>query len=101
MSQRLCPDPTDLCNQARGYWRHFAQGWKDTNTFIAWSKQRGGPYMPTPLVYGDLLYTCSNQGVLTAYNADTASGSIRSGWVVRAARSPRHPLPPMQDLLVE
>jgi len=42
-----------------------------TNTFIAWSKQRGGPYMPTPLVYGDLLYTCSNQGVVTAYNADT------------------------------
>jgi outer membrane protein assembly factor BamB len=42
-----------------------------SNTFIAWSKQRGGPYMPTPVVYGDILYTCSNQGVLTAYNADT------------------------------
>src|SRR6185437_9184051 len=27
--------------------------------------------MPTPLVYNDMLYTCSNQGVLTAYNADT------------------------------
>ena len=27
--------------------------------------------MPTPIVYGDILYTCSNQGVLTAYNADT------------------------------
>ena len=27
--------------------------------------------MPTPVVYGDLLYTCSNQGVLTAYNAKT------------------------------
>ena len=44
---------------------------KDANGFIAWSKQRGGPYMPTPVVYGDLLYTCSNQGVLTAYNART------------------------------
>lgn len=41
-----------------------------SNSFIAWSKQRGGPYMPTPVVYGDILYTCSNQGVLTAYNAD-------------------------------
>jgi hypothetical protein len=41
-----------------------------SNNFIAWSKQRGGPYMPTPVVYGDILYTCSNQGVLTAYNAD-------------------------------
>ena len=44
---------------------------KDSNEFIAWSKQRGGPYMPTPVVYGDYLYTCSNQGVLTAYNAKT------------------------------
>jgi len=44
---------------------------KDSSDAIAWSKQRGGPYMPTPVVYGDLLYTCSNQGVLTAYNAMT------------------------------
>src|SRR5712664_28136 len=44
---------------------------KESNSFIAWSKKRGGPYMPTPIVYGDLLYTCSNQGVLTAYNVDT------------------------------
>ena len=42
-----------------------------SNEFIAWSKDRGGPYMPTPIVYGDLLYTCSNNGVLTAYNAKT------------------------------
>jgi len=44
---------------------------KESSDAIAWSKQRGGPYMPTPVVYGDLLYTCSNQGVLTAYNAMT------------------------------
>jgi outer membrane protein assembly factor BamB len=44
---------------------------KESNEFIAWSKKRGGPYMPTPIAYGDLLYTCSNQGVLTAYNVDT------------------------------
>lgn len=39
---------------------------------IAWSRSRGGPYMPTPLVYGDHLYTLSNNGVLTCYKA--ASG---------------------------
>lgn len=44
---------------------------KDSNQFIAWSKTRGGPYMPTPIVYGDYLYTVSNQGVFTAYNAKT------------------------------
>lgn len=44
---------------------------QESNEFIAWSKMRGGPYMPTPVVYGDLLYTCSNNGVLAAYNAKT------------------------------
>lgn len=44
---------------------------KDSSDAIAWSKPRGGPYMPTPIVYGDVFYTCSNQGVLTAYNAKT------------------------------
>jgi outer membrane protein assembly factor BamB len=44
---------------------------KDSSDFIAWSKQRGGPYMPTPIVYGELLYTLSNNGVVTAYNAKT------------------------------
>jgi outer membrane protein assembly factor BamB len=36
---------------------------------IAWSHKRGGPYTPTPLIYGDILYIVNNQGVLTTYNA--------------------------------
>jgi outer membrane protein assembly factor BamB len=44
---------------------------KESSDFIAWSKARGGPYMPTPIVYGELFYTLSNQGVVTAYNAKT------------------------------
>ena len=43
----------------------------ESNEGIAWSKKRGGPYLPSPLVYGDLLYLCSNNGVLTAYNTKT------------------------------
>ena len=38
---------------------------------IAWSMKRGGPYMPTPVVYGEHLYVVSNNGVLTVYNAKT------------------------------
>jgi outer membrane protein assembly factor BamB len=38
---------------------------------IAWSHQRGGPYMPTPILYGDFLYACSNNGVVTCYRAKT------------------------------
>lgn len=38
---------------------------------IAWSHLRGGPYMPTPIVYGDYLYTCANNGVITCYQANS------------------------------
>jgi outer membrane protein assembly factor BamB len=42
-----------------------------TNQHIAWSMQRGGTYMPTPLIYGEYLYTCANQGVMACYNPKT------------------------------
>jgi outer membrane protein assembly factor BamB len=38
---------------------------------VAWSTKRGGPYMPTPIVCGRYLYTCSNNGILTCYDART------------------------------
>jgi outer membrane protein assembly factor BamB len=44
---------------------------KESSDFIAWSKKSGGPYMPTPVIYGDHLYVVSNQGVVTAYDAKT------------------------------
>jgi outer membrane protein assembly factor BamB len=40
-----------------------------SNEYVAWSMQRGGTYMPTPIIYGDYLYTCANHGVMTCYNA--------------------------------
>jgi outer membrane protein assembly factor BamB len=44
---------------------------QESNDSVAWSKQRGGPYLPTPIVYGAYLYTCANNGVVTVYNALT------------------------------
>lgn len=44
---------------------------KSSSDFVAWSVQRGGSYMPTPVVYGEYLYICANQGVMTVYNART------------------------------
>jgi outer membrane protein assembly factor BamB len=41
------------------------------NSFIAWSYQRGGTYMPTPIVYGENLYICANNGILRCFNAKT------------------------------
>lgn len=38
---------------------------------VAWSHGRGGTYIPTPILYRGILYTCNNNGVLTAYRAST------------------------------
>ncbi len=46
---------------------------KDSSEFIAWSRKRGGPYTPTPVVYGDHLYSVTNQGVLTCWDAKTGA----------------------------
>ncbi|HEV3005873.1 MAG TPA: PQQ-binding-like beta-propeller repeat protein [Pirellulales bacterium] len=44
---------------------------QDESPSVAWSKQRGGPYMPTPIVYGPYLYLCSNNGTVTCFEAET------------------------------
>ena len=44
---------------------------QESNDFVAWSKKRGGPYMASPLVYGDYLYICGLQGIIACYNAKT------------------------------
>jgi len=41
------------------------------NEFIAWSVNRGGPYIPTPVIYKDQLYVLGINGVLTAYDVRT------------------------------
>ncbi|MEQ1907042.1 MAG: PQQ-binding-like beta-propeller repeat protein, partial [Pirellulaceae bacterium] len=43
----------------------------EANEQLAWSLNRGGPYMPTPIAYGDFLYCCSNTGILACYRATT------------------------------
>jgi outer membrane protein assembly factor BamB len=38
---------------------------------LAWSKSRGGTYIPSPLVYRGYLYTNDNNGMLVCYDAAT------------------------------
>lgn len=38
---------------------------------VAWYLERGGPYNPTPVVYGDYYYTLFDQGFLTCHDAKT------------------------------
>jgi len=41
------------------------------NESIAWGTTRGGPYIPTPVIYRDQLYILQNNGVLAAHNVST------------------------------
>jgi outer membrane protein assembly factor BamB len=42
-----------------------------TSPHVVWSLPRDGAYMQTPLVYGDYLYNCRDNGVLSVYEART------------------------------
>jgi outer membrane protein assembly factor BamB len=42
-----------------------------SNAHIEWSAERDGAYMQTPLVYGDTLYVCKDNGVLSVFDVKT------------------------------
>jgi outer membrane protein assembly factor BamB len=41
------------------------------SSHVVWSQRREGAYMQTPLVYGDQLYVCRDNGVLSVFEAET------------------------------
>ena len=45
---------------------------------IAWTDERGGSYMPTPIVVGDHLFVCKDGGVLSCYQATTGELMYRN-----------------------
>ena len=47
------------------------KGDRTSSESIAWSTNRGGPYIPTPIIYGGQLYVLGINGVLAAYNVAT------------------------------
>ena len=46
---------------------------QESSARVAWRKSRGSPYTPTPIVYGNHLYVCNDNGVLTVYDALTGA----------------------------
>ena len=48
-----------------------------SNDYIAWSTTRGGSFMPTPILYGDILYVSSSSGILAAYRPETGERLYR------------------------
>lgn len=49
-----------------------------TSEAIAWSNDREGTYIPTPILYRDVLYTLNINGILTAYDAKTGERIYRA-----------------------
>jgi len=47
------------------------------NEYVAWSSERDGSYLTTPIVYGDFLYTCQNNGVVACIRARTGERVYR------------------------
>ena len=48
-----------------------------SSEIIPWSNSTEGTYIPTPIAYGDHLYTVNNNGVVTAYDARTGQRAFR------------------------
>jgi len=49
----------------------------ESSDAIAWSNMTDGTYIPTPLVYGQYLFTMSNNGIVNAYTALTGQRVFR------------------------
>jgi outer membrane protein assembly factor BamB len=50
---------------------------KSSSDAIAWSRTGRGSYMPTPLIYGGILYVLGNNGVFDAYELKTGAEVYR------------------------
>jgi outer membrane protein assembly factor BamB len=48
-----------------------------SNADVIWRKTGRGSYMPTPLIYDDVLYVLANQGLLDAYELKTGEDVYR------------------------
>jgi outer membrane protein assembly factor BamB len=44
---------------------------EETNDFVVWSSTRGGSFTPTPILYGDYLYSINVSGIVGCYDART------------------------------
>jgi outer membrane protein assembly factor BamB len=56
-----------------------------SNAGVAWSHRNGGPYMPTPVVVGEHLFTVGNNGIVAIYDAKSGERLAREKLPVGAA----------------
>ena len=51
---------------------------EDSNKSIAWQSTQIKPHLVTPIVYGDYLYVCTDNGILSQYRAKTGEPTFRA-----------------------
>ncbi len=44
---------------------------EDKNEYVAWCQRRAGPYNPSTIIYGDLMYVLLDRGLVACYEART------------------------------
>ncbi len=49
----------------------------ESSAHVAWRKTGRGSYMPTPLIYGDIVYVLGNEGLFDAYDLTTGAEIYR------------------------
>ncbi len=59
-----------------------------TKTHVAWREPAGGPYVTSPLLYGDSLYVLGEQGFLACYEAHTGKERYRERLAGKFTASP-------------
>ena len=51
---------------------------ESTNAHVAWSQPRAGTYLPSPLAYEGAIYTLTETGILTRFDAKTGKQSYKT-----------------------
>jgi outer membrane protein assembly factor BamB len=55
----------------RAFSAEFVESNPSSGQYIAWSLPQGGPYVPSPIIYGGLYYALPDAGFLTCHDAKT------------------------------
>ncbi|MBL8207986.1 MAG: PQQ-binding-like beta-propeller repeat protein [Blastocatellia bacterium] len=51
---------------------------ESANQYVAWSQPRGGTYLPTPVAYEGGIYTLTETGILTRFDASTGKQTYKT-----------------------
>ena len=60
---------------------------KDPGEYIAWYHKFGGPYNPSPILYGDYLYVLYDRGSMSCYDAKTGEEVYSGKQIAKDARA--------------